>query len=115
MIVRAAVLRTAGTNCDQETAHALKLGGATSEVVHINQFISRKRSLEEFQILVIAGGFSYGDDIAAGKILANELRSKLGRDLAAFIAQGRIVIGICNGFQVLVKAGYLPGDPKEKQ
>lgn len=115
MSVKAVILRTAGTNCDQETAHALKLAGAQAEAIHINQFISGKRKLDEFQILIIAGGFSYGDDIAAGKVLANELRSKLGVELSAFIAKGKIVIGICNGFQVLVKTGYLPGDGKERQ
>jgi phosphoribosylformylglycinamidine synthase I len=113
--VKAVIIRTAGTNCDQETAYALKLAGAQPEVIHINQFISRKRSLDEFQILIIAGGFSYGDDIAAGKILANELRTRLGAELAAFIAKGKIVIGICNGFQVLVKTGFLPGESGSKQ
>ena len=115
MSVKAVILRTAGPNCDQETAYALKLAGAQPEVIHINQFISGKRRLDEFQILIIAGGFSYGDDVAAGKILANELRSKLGSEFAAFIAEGKIVIGICNGFQVLVKTGYLPGDAKTRQ
>jgi phosphoribosylformylglycinamidine synthase subunit PurQ / glutaminase len=114
MTVKAVIIRTAGTNCDQETAHALRLAGAQVEVLHINQFITRQRHLNDFQILVVAGGFSYGDDVAAGKILANELRSKLGSDMSDFIAAGKIVIGICNGFQVLVKAGYLPGEAKEK-
>jgi phosphoribosylformylglycinamidine synthase I len=112
--VKAVILRTAGTNCDQETAHALKMAGAHPDVVHINQFISGKRNLDEFQILVLAGGFSYGDDIAAGKVLANELRSKLGDAMSAFIAKGRIVIGICNGFQVLAKSGYFQADAKGK-
>jgi phosphoribosylformylglycinamidine synthase I len=115
MSAKALILRTAGTNCDEETAHALRLAGADVEVLHINQFISRQRSLDDYQILIIAGGFSYGDDIAAGKVLANELRSKLGSDLSAFIAQGRLVIGICNGFQVLVKTGFLPGGDSGKQ
>jgi phosphoribosylformylglycinamidine synthase subunit PurQ / glutaminase len=115
MSVKAVILRTAGTNCDQETAHALRLAGASAETVHINHFISGKRRLDEFQILVIAGGFSYGDDIAAGKVLANELRSKLGAEMTSFINKGKIVIGICNGFQVLVKTGFLPGDAKDEQ
>jgi phosphoribosylformylglycinamidine synthase I len=115
MSVKALVLRTAGTNCDQETAHALRLAGAQPDVIHINQFMSGQRSLEDYQILIIPGGFSYGDDIAAGKVLANELRFKLGRALADFIAQGKIVIGICNGFQVLVKTGFLPGADQDKQ
>jgi len=115
MSVKAVIIRTAGTNCDQETAYALKLAGAAPEIIHINQFITGNRRLDEFQILIIAGGFSYGDDIAAGKILANELRSKLGHDLSDFITRGKIVIGICNGFQVLVKTGLLPGDSNGKQ
>ena len=106
--VRAMVLRTAGTNCDQETLHALRLAGATPDLVHVNALIAGQVRLEAYRILVIPGGFSYGDDIAAGKLLANELRFRLGEPLKNFIAQGRIVIGICNGFQVLVKTGFLP-------
>jgi phosphoribosylformylglycinamidine synthase I len=107
--VKALVLRTAGTNCDQESAHALRLAGAEAEILHINRFVSGERSLDDYRLLIIPGGFSYGDDIAAGRILANELRFKLGEAIAQFIANGRRVIGICNGFQVLVKTGFLPG------
>lgn len=103
------MLRTAGTNCDGETVHALRLGGAEVEVVHVNALLRDPGQVARYQLLVIPGGFSYGDDIAAGKILANELRWKLGDALKAFVASGRRVIGICNGFQVLVKAGLLPG------
>lgn len=110
MSVKALVLRTAGTNCDQESAEALRLAGAEPETAHINDLISNKRTLDGIQILIIPGGFSYGDDIAAGKILANELRYKLQATLKPFVEQGHKVIGICNGFQVLVKAGYLPGN-----
>ncbi len=106
---RAIILRTAGTNCDQETAHALRLAGADPQVVHVNRLLSKEVSLQDFDLLVIPGGFSYGDDVAAGKILANELRFKLADALEHFIRSGRRVIGICNGFQVLVKTGYLPG------
>lgn len=113
--IQALVLRTAGTNCDQETAHALQLAGAVVQVIHINTLISKGVDLDKFDLLVIPGGFSYGDDIAAGKILANELRFKLADALRTFIAQGKKIIGICNGFQVLVKAGYLPGDSDLKQ
>jgi len=113
--VQALVLRTAGTNCDLETAQALRMAGAQPHVLHINQLISGKRTLNDFQIMVIPGGFSYGDDIAAGKILANELRFKLANVLDPFVASGRKVIGICNGFQVLVKAGYLPGTRDHSQ
>lgn len=103
------ILRAAGTNCDRETAHAFELAGAASELVHINRLLERPNLLHDFQMLAIPGGFSYGDDIAAGRILANQIKHHLAEDLAAFIESGRPVIGICNGFQVLVKAGVLPG------
>jgi len=113
--VQAIILRTAGTNCDLETAQALRMAGAQARIVHINQLISGKQTLEEFQLMVIPGGFSYGDDVAAGKILANELKFKLAGVLDPFVASGKKVIGICNGFQVLVKAGYLPGTRDRSQ
>jgi phosphoribosylformylglycinamidine synthase len=103
------VLRTAGTNCDYETVHAFQLAGAETDLVHINQLIKRKKRLDDYHILALPGGFSYGDDIAAGKLLANELKYKIGDQLEYFIAAGKLVIGICNGFQVLVRAGLLPG------
>ena len=103
------VLRTAGTNCDNETAAAFKMAGSVSELVHINELARGEKFLRDFQILAIPGGFTYGDDIASGKILANEIKYKLNEDLKNFINSGKLVIGICNGFQVLVKAGILPG------
>ena len=103
------VLRSAGTNCDQETAAAFSLAGASTELLHINSLVSGARSLNDFQILALSGGFSYGDDIASGKILANELRFKLADSLTKFIKDGKLIIGICNGFQILVKSGLLPG------
>lgn len=111
MTVKALVLRTAGTNCDQESAEALRLAGALPEILHVNEFVNAHRTFDPYAILVIPGGFSYGDDVAAGKILANELRFKLRAPLDAFVESGRKVVGICNGFQVLVKTGYLPGTP----
>ncbi|HQL41005.1 MAG TPA: phosphoribosylformylglycinamidine synthase I [Candidatus Omnitrophota bacterium] len=107
--VRAIILRTAGTNCDQETAFAFRDSGADVELVHVNYLFQKVKRLDDYHILAIAGGFSYGDDISAGRILANELRLKLGQDIARFIKDGKLIIGICNGFQVLVKAGILPG------
>jgi phosphoribosylformylglycinamidine synthase len=109
------VLRTAGTNCDKETAFAFLKVGAQTRLVHINRFINSQDNLENYQILALPGGFSYGDDIAAGKILANELKYKLAGDLKNFIAQGKLIIGICNGFQILVKAGLLPGNTEFRQ
>lgn len=112
---RVCVLRTAGTNCDVETAFAFEQAGAAAELVHINRFIQRVRTLDEYQILALPGGFSYGDDISAGKVLANELKYKLAQQLCKFIDDGKLVIGICNGFQVLVKAGLLPGNAARTQ
>lgn len=109
------ILRTAGTNCDKETAFAFEVAGGEIEFVHINSLVNAEKKLEDYQILAFPGGFSYGDDIAAGKILANELRNKLAEDLKRFIAEGKLIIGICNGFQILVKSGLLPGNAQLKQ
>lgn len=102
------VLRTAGTNCDYETAYAFEISGADVELVHVNELKRGEKHLLNYQILVLPGGFTYGDDVSAGKILANELKFRLGDDLQKFVEDGKLVLGICNGFQVLVKAGYLP-------
>src|SRR3989338_3076612 len=103
--VKVCVLRTAGTNCDKETAFAFRKAGSEPESVHINSLIIAEKRLEDFQVLALPGGFSYGDDLGAGKILANELRCRLAEDVKRFIKDGKLVIGICNGFQILVKAG----------
>jgi phosphoribosylformylglycinamidine synthase len=106
--VKAIVLRAAGINCDLETEHALELAGAEARRVHINRLIEDKTLLDRHTILVFPGGFSYGDDVAAGKILANQTVSHLTEPLRAFIDAGKLILGICNGFQVLVKSGILP-------
>jgi phosphoribosylformylglycinamidine synthase I len=106
--VRAAVLTGFGINCDYETETALNRAGAQAARVHLNDIIDNPSLLEESQILAIPGGFSFGDDVASGKILANRLRYKLGAELKKFIADGKLIIGICNGFQVMVKMGILP-------
>src|SRR5687768_12033059 len=103
------ILRTAGTNCDGETAHAFELAGAEAERVHIKELLQKPTLVDTYQIFAIPGGFSYGDDIAAGKILANQIVHHLGDALLRFVESGRPVIGICNGFQVLVKTNLLPG------
>lgn len=107
--VQVLVLRTAGTNCNEETAFAFNYFGARVSQVHIKALLCGKYKLNDFHILALPGGFSYGDDIASGRILANELRLNLKDDLKRFIADGKLIIGICNGFQILVKAGILPG------
>jgi phosphoribosylformylglycinamidine synthase I len=106
--VQTIVLRTAGSNCDYETVHAFQHVGSEVSLVHINQVVAGQARLSDFQILAIPGGFTYGDDISAGKILANELKNKLTDQLETFVRAGKLIIGICNGFQVLVKAGLLP-------
>ncbi|HEY83172.1 MAG TPA: phosphoribosylformylglycinamidine synthase I [Dehalococcoidia bacterium] len=107
-MVRTIVLRAPGTNCDVETAFAFQQAGAEVALVHVNQLLRREQRLVDYQIMVIPGGFTYGDDIAAGKVLANELKLKLGEDVMRFFQAGGLILGICNGFQVLVKAGFLP-------
>lgn len=102
------VLRAAGTNCDAETAYAFELVGATATVLHVNRLREDPAALRRAQILAIPGGFSYGDDVASGRIYANELMTALRDELLAFVDRGGFVIGICNGFQVLVKSGLLP-------
>ena len=109
--VRVLVLRAPGTNCDVETAFAFERAGAESSLVHINRFVGGEQRLSDYQVLVVPGGFTYGDDIAAGRVLANELRLGLGEDVQRFVEGGGLILGICNGFQVLVKAGILPGSP----
>ncbi|MCM8804715.1 MAG: phosphoribosylformylglycinamidine synthase I [Candidatus Omnitrophica bacterium] len=106
--VKVIILRVAGTNCDYEAEWAFNLSGAYTERVHINQIIRKEKKLSDYQILVIPGGFSYGDDIAAGKVLANQIKIKLWEDIRKFIEEKKVILGICNGFQVLVKSGILP-------
>jgi len=111
-MLRILLLRTAGTNCDRELAHAFKLAGGdnvTVDALHINTLLANPAAFEQYQILAFPGGFSYGDDIASGKILANQLIHHLKAPLQQFINDGKLVIGICNGFQILVKSGLLPG------
>jgi phosphoribosylformylglycinamidine synthase subunit PurQ / glutaminase len=112
---RICILKTDGTNCDQETAHACVRAGGHGEIVLLNQLRAQKNLLSQFQVLVIPGGFSYGDDIASGKILALELMIFLYDQLNEFVEQGKLIIGICNGFQVLVRAQLLPQRNNHKQ
>ena len=107
--VKALITRAAGVNCDLETAFALESAGASADRVHVNRMIDDPALLDDYQILVFPGGFSYGDDVAAGKILANQLVHHLADAVRKFVDDGKLLLGICNGFQILVKAGLLPG------
>ena len=106
--VRTLILRAPGTNCDVETAFAFHQAGSEVTLVHVNELIYRRKRLADYQTMVIPGGFTYGDDLGAGKVLANELRLKLNEDIRRFVENGGLILGICNGFQVMVKAGILP-------
>ncbi|CAN5665343.1 phosphoribosylformylglycinamidine synthase subunit PurQ [soil metagenome] len=108
---RSLVLRAPGTNCDEETALAWERAGAEVETWHIGRMLEAPESLDLFQVLTLPGGFSYGDDLGAGRILATRL-GVLGDALRRFHDRGGLILGICNGFQVLVKAGLLPGGPE---
>ncbi|MEK7534733.1 MAG: phosphoribosylformylglycinamidine synthase subunit PurQ [Patescibacteria group bacterium] len=106
---KALVLKADGTNCDEETAFAFSLIGGDSHIVHINELRTNNYKLNDFQILAIPGGFSYGDDVVSGKILAVELTSFFSEELQKFVARkDTLTIGICNGFQVLIRTGLLP-------
>src|SRR5712691_4937085 len=109
MTIRALVLRAPGINCDRETAQACRLVGFETDLLHINQLLKVPERLLDYTLLVIPGGFSYGDDLGAGTLLAKNLTIHLGPQLHRFIDEGRLVLGICNGFQALVRAGLLPG------
>jgi len=107
------ILRAPGTNCDAETAFAFHRAGAKTDILHVNRLLENTALLDRFQILCIPGGFSYGDDIAAGRILSCQMHHHLAGPLADFKADGKLILGICNGFQVLVKSGVLlDADPR---
>lgn len=109
MKIKALVLHATGTNRDLDVAEALELAGAQPEIVHINQLRRLERRWDDYQMLVLPGGFSYADALGAGRLFALDLRTYFEDEVSAFVETGKPVIGICNGFQALVKAGILPG------
>ena len=109
------MLRVDGTNCDEEAVIAFRKAGSKVDLVHMNELKREEKSLEDYQILCIPGGFTYGDDIAAGKIFAVLLKYMLSQDVKKFVEEEKLVLGICNGFQVLVKTGLLPALEGMKQ
>lgn len=102
------ILRSDGTNCDEELFYAFEKFGASPQYVQVNELRDKNKKLKNFQILALPGGFSYGDDIASGKVLALELISYLKDELQSFIARKGLILGVCNGFQTLVRTGLLP-------
>ncbi len=107
--VKILVLRAPGTNCDGETIFAFEEAGGSCVLVPVGELVRHEKRLADYQIMVIPGGFSYGDDIAAGKVLAGELKLKLREEVPEFVRRGGLILGVCNGFQVLVKTSILPG------
>ena len=101
------ILRAPGTNCDQETGFAFEKAGGSVAYIHINELCESPHALDDAQILCLPGGFSYGDDIAAGRILASQLRTRLSEAISRFHEAEKLVLGICNGFQILIKSGFL--------
>ncbi len=108
MAVRTCVLYGFGINCDYETQYAFEAAGAAAERVHVNDFVWSEKGLADYHVLAFPGGFSFGDDLGSGKVLANKFKFNLKEQLQQFIDGGKLVIGICNGFQSLVKLGVLP-------
>ncbi len=104
---RILILHATGTNRDREAARACLLAGGEPEIVHLHSVLEGATDLTDYQMLVLPGGFSYGDDLGAGKVWSVLLRERLGEQLRTFVDSGRPVLGICNGFQVLVKAGLV--------
>ncbi len=106
--IKVLVITGYGLNCEKETAAAFRLAGASPELVHLSDLAAGKRKLEEFHILALIGGFSFGDHLGSGTVFANRVKFALEEDLKKFIADGKLVIGICNGFQTLTRLGLLP-------
>ncbi|MBN2401252.1 MAG: phosphoribosylformylglycinamidine synthase subunit PurQ [Spirochaetes bacterium] len=105
---RALILTGYGINCEEETAFAFNKAGAVSSVMHINEIIDSPGTLFNYQIFAFPGGFAYGDDTGAGKAMANKIKNNLSEEFRAFIEKDKLILGICNGFQVMVNLGILP-------
>ena len=110
MTVKVAVLTGFGINCDRETAAVFEMAGAKSERIHVNKIVNGEIKLDDFHIMAVPGGFSFGDHLGSGRLMGNRLRFGLREQVRKFVNDKKPIIGICNGFQVLVKMGLLPGD-----
>jgi len=102
-----------GLNCEEETQYAFQIAGGKADIIHINDLIDNKKILDRYQILAFPGGFSYGDDTGSGNAFAHKLKNHLWEKLKKFIEKDKLIIGICNGFQILINLGLLPGLKKQ--
>ena len=109
-VVRVAVLYGFGINCDHETKAVFEMAGAQADRIHVNELVNGDKTLADYHIMAVPGGFSFGDHLGSGRLLGNRLRFGIRDMVQEFVKSGKLVIGICNGFQVLVKMGLLPGD-----
>lgn len=107
--VRALIITGYGLNCERETACAFRQAGAQADPVHLKDILSGERSLSDYHILAFIGGFSFGDHLGAGTVFANRVRRRMRDDLEQFVDAGKLIIGICNGFQTLTRIGLVPG------
>ncbi len=107
--VKVLVFSGYGLNCEEETAYGFTLAGAKADIVHLNDVIDGRVKLSDYHILAFPGGFAYGDDTGSGKAYANRVKNHLEKELQAFLKQKKLIIGICNGFQILTQIGLLPG------
>ena len=114
MAPRVAVLFGFGINCDHETKAVFEMVGAQAERIHVNRFVSGDADLSTYDILAVPGGFSFGDHLGSGRLLGNRMRFAMRESLMSFVNAGKPIIGICNGFQVLVKTGLLPGPETDR-
>ena len=114
MVPRVAVLFAFGINCDHETKAVFEMVGAQAERIHVNRFVSGHADLSTYDILAVPGGFSFGDHLGSGRLLGNRMRFAMRESLMSFVNAGKPIIGICNGFQVLVKTGLLPGPETDR-
>jgi len=108
MALRALVLYGYGINCENESKYAIEKSGGAAEIVHLNRLLEEPKMLENYNMLMIPGGFSFGDDLGSGKIFGNKMKFRLRENLEQFIKEGKLVLGICNGFQIIAKMGLLP-------
>jgi len=105
---KALIMSGYGLNCEEETKYAFELAGGTADVVHINDLIDGEKKLNDYQIVAFPGGFSYGDDTGSGNAFANKIKNHLSEKINRFITENHLVIGICNGFQILAYLGIFP-------